>query len=108
MLRQRGAARHDAADLPAVRESLDRAIARANRQVSRAESIRRYRIVNASFSVENGYMTPSLKLKRRAVLRDFASEVDALYAAGEAEKAARTTPGTEEPGRGADTAGDAR
>ena len=98
----------DAADLPAVRESLDRAIARANRQVSRAESIRRYRIVNASFSVENGYMTPSLKLKRRAVLRDFASEVDALYAAGEAEKAARTTPGTEEPGRGADTAGDAR
>ena len=81
----------DAADLPQVRESLDRAIARANKQVSRAESIRRYRIVNASFSVENGYMTPSLKLKRRVVLRDFASEVDALYAAGEAERAAGQT-----------------
>lgn len=69
-----------AAELPLVRESLDRAIARANKRVSRAESIRRYRIVNAAFTVENGYLTPSLKLKRRAVLRDYASEVDALYA----------------------------
>ncbi|WP_026461130.1 AMP-dependent synthetase/ligase [Schaalia suimastitidis] len=69
-----------AADLPQVRESLEKAIARANRKVSRAESIRRYRIVNVAFTVENGYLTPSLKLKRRAVLRDFAHEVEALYA----------------------------
>ena len=71
-----------AAELPAVRESLERAIARANRKVSRAESIRRYRIVNAAFTVENGYMTPSLKLKRRRVLADFADEVEALYESG--------------------------
>ena len=76
-----------AADLPEVRESLDRAIARANRHVSRAESIRRYRIIDAAFTVENGYLTPSLKLKRHAVLSDFADEVDALYAEGEAERA---------------------
>ena len=54
--------------------------------MSRAESIRRYRIVNAAFTVENGYMTPSLKLKRRRVLADYADEVDALYASGEAAK----------------------
>lgn len=71
-----------AAELPAVRESLERAIARANKKVSRAESIRRYRIVNAAFTVENGYMTPSLKLKRRRVLADFADEVEALYESG--------------------------
>ena len=75
-----------AADLPQVRESLEKAIARANRAVSRAESIRRYRIVNAAFTVENGYMTPSLKLKRQRVLADYAAEVDALYASGEAAK----------------------
>ena len=74
-----------AAELPIVRESLERAIARANERVSRAESIRRYRIVNAAFTVENGYLTPSLKLKRRAVLRDFAHEVNALYADGRKE-----------------------
>ena len=68
-----------AGELPEVRESLERAIARANTRVSRAESIRRYRIVNAAFTVENGYMTPSLKLKRRRVLADYAHEVDALY-----------------------------
>ncbi|WP_026459357.1 AMP-dependent synthetase/ligase [Schaalia vaccimaxillae] len=73
-----------AAELPQIRASLERAIARANKQVSRAESIRRYRIVNAEFTVENGYMTPSLKLKRNIVIRDFSSEIDALYAEGEA------------------------
>ena len=75
-----------AANLPEVRDSLEKAIARANKAVSRAESIRRYRIVNAAFTVENGYMTPSLKLKRRRVLADYAAEVDALYASGEAAK----------------------
>lgn len=76
-----------AAELPLVRESLDKAIVRANKRVSRAESIRRYRIVNAAFTVENGYLTPSLKLKRRAVLRDYASEVDALYADAQQKEA---------------------
>ena len=74
------------ANLPEVCESLEKAIARANKAVSRAESIRRYRIVNAAFTVENGYMTPSLKLKRRRVLANYASEVDTLYASGEAAK----------------------
>lgn len=80
-----------AADMPQVRASIERAIARANRKVSRAESIRRYRIVDAKFTVENGYLTPSLKLKRRAVLRDHAAEVDALYdgAAGSRDAAPR-------------------
>ena len=74
-----------AGDLPEVHASLERAIARANKQVSRAESIRRFRIVDAAFTVENGYLTPSLKLRRSKVLHDFAGEVDALYAEGEAD-----------------------
>ena len=87
-----------AATLPEVRESLERAIARANKQVSRAESIRRFRIVDALFTVENGYLTPSLKLKRSAVLHDFADEVDALYAEGEAERAAQRAAGADREG----------
>ncbi|WP_312350046.1 AMP-dependent synthetase/ligase [Actinomyces sp.] len=78
-----------AADLPEVRESLQRAIDRANHQVSRAESIRRFRILDAAFTVENGYLTPSLKLRRSQVLHDFAGDVDALYDEGEAEKVAQ-------------------
>ncbi|MDN6793934.1 MAG: AMP-dependent synthetase/ligase [Propionibacterium sp.] len=77
-----------AADLPEVRDSLQRAIDRANSQVSRAESIRRFRILDAAFTVENGYLTPSLKLRRSKVLHDFSDQVDALYDEGEAEKVA--------------------
>ncbi|MDO4260068.1 MAG: long-chain fatty acid--CoA ligase [Actinomycetaceae bacterium] len=74
-----------AAQMPEVRASLERAIEKANRAVSRAESIRRFRIIDATFTVENGYMTPSLKLRRSKVLADYAHEVDALYAEGEKE-----------------------
>lgn len=77
-----------AATLPEVRASLDRAIARANQRVSRAESIRRYRIVDQRFTVENGLLTPSLKVKRHAVLTQLADQVDALYEEGERDRAA--------------------
>lgn len=72
-----------AADMPEVRDSLEKAVTRANKRVSRAESIRRLRIIDQTFTVENGYMTPSLKLRRHAVIKDFAHEVDALYAEGQ-------------------------
>ena len=68
-----------AAELPEVRHSLLKAIRRANSHVSRAESIRKFGILNATFSVENGYLTPSLKLKRNEVLQNFSDEVEALY-----------------------------
>ncbi len=70
---------HIAASMPQVRDSISRAIAKANDSVSRAESIRRFRILNADFNVANGYLTPSLKLKRHRVLEDFSNEIDALY-----------------------------
>lgn len=74
-----------AAQLKEVRESLEKAMKRANQQVSRAESIRRYRIVNADFTVDNGYLTPSLKLKRHRVLKDFEELINELYSFSEAE-----------------------
>ena len=69
----------EAAQLPEVQASLERAVERANKAVSRAESIRKFRIIDATFTVENGYVTPSMKLRRRKVLTDYAHEVDALY-----------------------------
>ncbi len=68
-----------AAELPEVQESLEKAVARANSQVSRAESIRKFRIINAHFTVENEYLTPSMKLKRNRVIADFADEISRLY-----------------------------
>ncbi|WP_432495097.1 AMP-dependent synthetase/ligase [Kineococcus auxinigenes] len=59
--------------------ALQQAVDRANEAVSRAESIRRFRVLADDFTIENGYLTPSQKVKRSEVLRDFAGEVDALY-----------------------------
>lgn len=73
--------------LPEVRESLERAMRKANANVSRAESIRRYRLLDMEFTIENGYLTPSQKLKRGKVLKDFTDFIEEIYNLSEADLA---------------------
>jgi long-chain acyl-CoA synthetase len=68
-----------AAENEAVQAEVQRAVDEANKAVSKAESIRRFRLLSVDFTEEAGYMTPSLKLKRNVVMKDFAHEVDELY-----------------------------
>ena len=58
---------------------IQKAVDEGNLAVSKAESVRKFRILDTEFSPENGYLTPSLKLKRNIIMKDFAGEVDALY-----------------------------
>jgi long-chain acyl-CoA synthetase len=51
----------------------------ANKAVSRAESIRRFRILPADFTGASGQLTPSLKVRRDVVAKDFAADIEALY-----------------------------
>ncbi|MFC5280652.1 AMP-dependent synthetase/ligase [Arcanobacterium canis] len=69
----------DAVTDPQVIAAIDRAVKRTNQQVSRAESIRKFTILPTDFSVTNGYLTPSMKVKRTAVLKGFAAEIDKIY-----------------------------
>ncbi|MDQ0795808.1 long-chain fatty acid--CoA ligase [Streptomyces sp. B1I3] len=62
-----------------LRAVLQRAVDEANRLVSRAESIRAFTILPEDFTEENGHLTPSLKVKRDAITRDFAAEIEELY-----------------------------
>ncbi|MBD3689022.1 long-chain fatty acid--CoA ligase [Nanchangia anserum] len=64
---------------PEVIAALERAVERANKAVSRAESIRKIRVLSTEFTEENGLLTPSMKVKRKVVLERFADEIDALY-----------------------------
>ncbi|MFD8146319.1 AMP-dependent synthetase/ligase [Streptomyces sp. NPDC059708] len=64
---------------PALRGELQRAVDEANKLVSRAESIRRFAVLPGEFSEAGGHLTPSLKLRRGAVARDYAEEIEALY-----------------------------
>ncbi len=62
-----------------VRAEIQAAVDAANTSVSRAESIRKFEIIDTDFTEDNGYLTPSLKLKRSVVVRDFASVIDTIY-----------------------------
>jgi long-chain acyl-CoA synthetase len=63
----------------AVLAELQKAVDDANTAVSKAESIRKFTVLPGDFTEENGYLTPSLKLKRNIVMRDFHDDVEALY-----------------------------
>ncbi|MGV9390960.1 AMP-dependent synthetase/ligase [Streptomyces olivaceus] len=58
-----------------------RAVVAANTLVSQAESIRTFRILAQPFTEEHGLLTPSLKLKRKAIENAYGTEVEALYRA---------------------------
>jgi long-chain acyl-CoA synthetase len=58
---------------------IQRAVDEGNAAVSKAESVRKFRVLTAEFSPETGHLTPSLKLKRAVIMKDFAADVDALY-----------------------------
>ncbi|RMI09801.1 AMP-dependent synthetase/ligase [Cellulomonas triticagri] len=70
----------EAARHPDVIASIDQGVERANRAVSRAESIRRYRILDRDLTIADGYLTPKLSVRRTHVLKDFANDVEAVYA----------------------------
>jgi len=70
----------DARTNEVVHAELAKAVEHANKSVSKPESIRNFDVLAGDFTEDNGYLTPSLKVKRNKVLKDFASEVEALYA----------------------------
>jgi len=59
---------------------IDKAVKDANKAVSHAESIKKFAILGSDFTEENGMLTPSLKLKRSVVMKEYDDEVEKLYA----------------------------
>ncbi len=66
---------------PHLLAELQNAVDMGNAAVSRAESVRKFRLLPTQFTEESGHLTPSLKLKRNVVAKDFAAEIEDLYAA---------------------------
>ncbi|GLF98317.1 AMP-dependent synthetase/ligase [Streptomyces yaizuensis] len=64
---------------PELETQIRRAVVTANTRVSQSESIRTFRILARPFTQEQGLVTPSLKLRRRAIEEAYAREVAALY-----------------------------
>ena len=64
---------------PALQAEVQAAVDTANAAVSKAESIRRFRVLTHDFTIDQGELTPTLKLRRDMVMKQYAADVDALY-----------------------------
>jgi long-chain acyl-CoA synthetase len=69
----------DLADEPRVRAELEALVATVNARLSRPEQVKRFRVVRESWLPGTEMITPTMKLRRRAVLERYAREVAALY-----------------------------
>jgi long-chain acyl-CoA synthetase len=70
----------DLVDDPDLIAEIQGAVDEANKAVSKAEAIRKFTILPVDWTEEGGQLTPSLKLKRAVVMKEFAKDVEALYA----------------------------
>ncbi|WP_314648063.1 long-chain fatty acid--CoA ligase [uncultured Microbacterium sp.] len=69
----------EAATNDAVRAEVQRAVDAANTRVSRAESIRKFTILDTEWTEASGHLTPKLSIKRNVIMTDFADEIAAIY-----------------------------
>ncbi|WP_091037334.1 AMP-dependent synthetase/ligase [Microbacterium oxydans] len=69
----------DASKNAAVRAEVQRAVDIANAHVSRAESIRKFTILDSEWTEASGHLTPKLSIKRNVIMNDFADEIIAIY-----------------------------
>lgn len=73
-----------AADNALVRAAVQELISHANQSVSHAEAIKSFRIVPSDFTEASGHLTPSLKVKRAQVMKDFDAVIEEMYSAPKA------------------------
>lgn len=69
----------EAVDNKAVHDSIAKAVDEVNATVSRAESIREFRLVPFALSEENGYLSAKQSVKRHLITKDFAQVLDEIY-----------------------------
>ena len=70
----------DLRDDPDLTAEVQAAVDDANKAVSRAESIRKFRILDGDFTQEQGHLSAKLGIKRAVLAKEFAQDIDALYA----------------------------
>jgi long-chain acyl-CoA synthetase len=77
--KESGASVGDLAADPDLVAEIDLAIKEANQAVSKAEAIRKFRILPVDFTEDTGELTPTMKVKRKVVAQKFATDIEALY-----------------------------
>jgi long-chain acyl-CoA synthetase len=66
-----------------VLKEIQKVVARVNKQLAPFEQIRRYRVLGRDFSIEDGELTATMKVRRARVMENFRENIDELYAGKE-------------------------
>lgn len=64
---------------PVVHAELQRGIDALNERQSRVAHVRKFRVLEGAFSIDNGCLTPTQKIRRNIVQRQYTDEIEALY-----------------------------
>jgi long-chain acyl-CoA synthetase len=75
-----GASINDLVNDPDLIAVIQTAVDEANKAVSKAESIRKFTLLTTDFTIAGGHLTAKLSVKRHVVAKEFAKEIDALFA----------------------------
>jgi long-chain acyl-CoA synthetase len=75
-----GASMNDLVNDPDLIAVIQTAVDDANKAVSKAESIRKFTLLPTDFTIAGGHLTAKLSVKRHVVAKEFAKEIDALFA----------------------------
>jgi long-chain acyl-CoA synthetase len=67
-------------EAPPVQEEIQNAVARANEQLAAFEQVRKYRVLARDFSIEEGELTATMKVRRTRAMENFKTEIEGLYA----------------------------
>jgi long-chain acyl-CoA synthetase len=77
--KKQGASMAELAVDPQLISVVQTAVDEANKAVSKAESIRKFRILTTDFTIAGGQLTAKLSVKRHVIAQEFAAEIEALY-----------------------------
>ena len=70
-------------EAPPVVAEIRKTVARVNKQLAPFEQVRKYRILNRDFSIEQGELTATMKVRRTRAMENFKEQIDELYAGHE-------------------------
>ena len=60
-------------------EEIKKEIEKVNKKLSKIENVKKFFIINEKFSIENGMLTPTLKLKRFKIVQKYKNSFEKLY-----------------------------
>jgi long-chain acyl-CoA synthetase len=67
---------------PLVVEKFNREVEKANESLAQYERIKKVKVVPGPWTIEGGEMTPTMKLKRKNLMKEYTAEIEAIYREG--------------------------